>query len=85
MDSTFNPTRQYFFQIVFNRAKNPNDDLPPLDPYISSYLNPEVRIYEDTQPLMSLMRKEFKFTRKELAKDKVAKKKTLMWKDVIEN
>jgi hypothetical protein len=32
-----------------------------------------------------MIRKEFKFTRKELAKEKAAKKQALLWKDALEN
>jgi hypothetical protein len=48
-------------------------------------LTPEVRIYEDTADVMNAFRKEFKFTKKVLAKERLEKKKALLWKDVIEN
>ena len=33
--------RQYFYQSIFYRALNDADDLPPLDPVIKKYTNPE--------------------------------------------
>lgn len=85
-DTTFNPTRQYFFQSVFHRVKKPDDDLPPLDPYIKEYLSPELRFFDDTAGLMPQIRKEFKLTKKELSKERAAKKQqALFWKDVVDN
>ena len=72
--------RQYFFQAVFHRAIHPDDDLPPLDSQISNYIKPEEKLFEDTQDLMKDIKKEFKFTKRQLSKEKVAnKKETLMW------
>ena len=39
-ESTFNPQRQYFYQCVFYRALNDDQNLPPLDPVIKDYLTP---------------------------------------------
>jgi hypothetical protein len=82
VENTFNPTRQYFYQTLFYRALTPDSaDIPPLDPVISNYLTPEVRIYQDSAPLMKDVRKEFKLIKKLNLEDK--KKKALMWKDII--
>ena len=43
---TFNPALQYFYQCVTFRADHPEEDLPPLDPNIQDYLNPEQTIFE---------------------------------------
>ena len=40
VENTFNPNRQYFFQSIFYRAINNNEDLPPLDPVIKNYITP---------------------------------------------
>lgn len=83
MENTFNPTRQYFFQSVFHRALSQEGELPPLNKVIADYLTPEVGIFEQTQPLMKGFKKEFRLNRKELAKEKAAKKQMLTWKQII--
>ena len=49
IESTFNPTRQYFYQMLFYKALNQDaTDIPPLDPVIKNYITPETKIYEKT-------------------------------------
>ena len=42
VQNTFNPQRQYFYQCIFYKALNDdeNQQLPPLDPIIKDYLTP---------------------------------------------
>lgn len=65
VETTFNPTRQYFYQTLFYRALNDDaTDVPPLDPVIKEYLTPENRIFAATEDLTRLAKKEFKFVKK---------------------
>ena len=56
-EATFNPTIQYFYQAVFHRALEGNDEIPELDLTIRNYITPEARIFEESQPLMKEVHK----------------------------
>ena len=65
VESTFNPTRQYFYQTLFYRALSPDAvDIPPLDPVIRKYLTPENRTFAEVAPIIGDLKKEFKFIKK---------------------
>jgi len=42
---TYNPVLQRFYQCVQHRALHPNAPLPPLDPVISQYCNPDQQLF----------------------------------------
>ncbi len=60
------------------------NDIPPLDPVIKNYITPETKTFENTKPIMKDIRKEFKLIKKLNLVDKQGKKKTIVWKDIIE-
>ena len=84
MENTFNPTRQYFYQSIFYRAINDRSDLPPLDPVIQGYLSPETEKYKEAQSLMGEVKKAFRLHKKEIKQKKEDQKKSVVWKDIIE-
>ncbi len=47
----FNPYRQYFYQTIFHRALNQDDNntIPELDEVTKRYITPETRIYAGTE------------------------------------
>ena len=75
--------RQYFYQSIFHRALNDTDDLPPLDPVISNYMNPESSKQAETKVMMQKLRKTFGLIRKVNLKSK-ENQKAVVWKDVLE-
>lgn len=46
-------------------------------------MKPEEDKFNKTEPLMKHFKKEFKFVRKELARDKV-KERAVLWKDILD-
>lgn len=83
IQNTFNPVHQYFYQTVFYRAINNQNQTPDLDPVIKRYITPEERKYAETGQLMKNVKKEFKLNKKELASEKNKDKKAVVWKDIL--
>ena len=53
---------------------------------IRDYIHPEERFFEESMELMKNLRKEYKFVKKELTKEKAANRGRMqLWKDVLEN
>ena len=75
---TFNPALQYFYQCITWRADHPDEELPPLDPNIAEYLNPEEAIFEGCKTVCDKFAGQFNL----VVKEKTGQEKKL-YSDVI--
>jgi len=81
--TTFNPTLQYFYQVIQDRAFSEEEkaELPELDPAISEYVRPDKRVFEGARHEIEQLRKQFTLVEVDDKADKA--KKRIYWRDVI--
>ncbi len=76
---TYNPVLQHFYQCVQKRAMNPDAPLPPLDPTIAQYVNPDAELFEHASAALQQVAEQFTLTKTD-HKQKLARK---YWKDQL--
>lgn len=63
-----NPTKQYFQQVVMNKAITQTDIVPEISPVILEYLHPEGRVYQLSKEILQRLKAAFKFKKHEIKK-----------------
>eukprot|EP01112_Ceratiomyxa_fruticulosa_P013430 TRINITY_DN3779_c0_g1_i1.p1 TRINITY_DN3779_c0_g1~~TRINITY_DN3779_c0_g1_i1.p1 ORF type:complete len:745 (+),score=163.09 TRINITY_DN3779_c0_g1_i1:333-2567(+) len=71
---TYNPVLQHHYQCLQFRALHPNAPLPPLDPILASYINPDASLFEKAAPAIEKFQSVFPLKRTEQAENKLRRK-----------
>ncbi|KNC52940.1 ATP-dependent DNA helicase 2 subunit ku80 [Thecamonas trahens ATCC 50062] len=73
-ENTYNPVMQYFYQVVQHRALHPDDTaLPPVDPIISAYMQPDANLFAAAAPAMAAFKELFPLVPAEKTKKRRAR------------
>lgn len=77
---TYNPALQHFFACVQSKALHPERPLPPLDPIVDQYVNPDKNIMERAARALDNVKGSFHLVRTEL-KEKQSRRR--FWSDAF--
>lgn len=86
VEKTFNPTIQYFNQVVTHKVVNPQraSELPAINPVIKEYLEQEKELHEEANEEIEEFEQAFELVQNEEDKEDAQKKQRVTWKDIIE-
>jgi ATP-dependent DNA helicase 2 subunit 2 len=79
---TFNPALQHFYQCVQKRAMNPKAPIPPLDPDIHVYVNPDAELFSRAADSLAEFKKTFPLVPVNAEEDN--KKRRRFWRDAFD-
>lgn len=77
---TFNPSLQYFAQVVSERITEPTAPIPEMNENIQQYMRPNIQKFTEATPQIEEFAKQHKLVQVETKQEK----RRIYWKDVIE-
>lgn len=80
--NTYNPVLQHFYQCVQKRALDKEAALPPLDPAIAKYLNPDGALFAKAKQALEDFEQKFPVTKLDANKSKLERR---FWRDTLAN